>query len=264
MRISINTFKWYDPIWAAFIFFTRLPLWKLYQPPQESYKAVVEYWPLTGWLTGAIMAATLYVSVFLFSFEIAIILALSARLFLTGALHEDGLADFFDGFGGGRADKSRILAIMKDSRIGTYGVLSLIIYYVLLFFSLQAIGPTNALLSFLVVDPFSKMVAGQITQFLPYARSEEQAKIKTVYRKFTLRTGIIFFIQGIIPLLLFIRFTETFRWDILVFVPCLTMFILYMFMNKRIQGYTGDCCGAVFLLTELSMYLSITYCLNNL
>lgn len=264
MRISINTFKWYDPIWAAFIFFTRLPLWKLYQPPQESYKAVVEYWPLTGWLTGAIMAATLYGTMFFFPFHIAIILALASRLLLTGALHEDGLADFFDGFGGGRSDKNRILAIMKDSRIGTYGVLSLIIYYALLFSSLYAMGPTHALFTILAADPFCKMVAGQITQFLPYARSEEEAKIKTAYRKFTLRTGIIFFIQGIVPLLLFIRLTETFRWDILVFVPCLTMFMLYMFMNKRIQGYTGDCCGAVFLLTELSMYLSITYCLNNL
>lgn len=262
MRISINTFKWYDPIGAAFIFFTRLPLWRLYQPPKEAYKAVVEYWPLTGWLTGATMAITLYVAMFFFSFHIAIILALTSRLLLTGALHEDGLADFFDGFGGGGSDKNRILAIMKDSRIGTYGILSLIIYYALLFSSLYAMGSTYAVFSILAADPFSKMVAGQITQFLPYARNEEQAKIKSVYRRFTLRAGIIFFIQGIIPLLLFIHFTETFRWDILVFIPCLTMFLLYILMNKRIQGYTGDCCGAVFLLVELSMYLSITYCLN--
>ena len=46
---SVKT-RWYDTLWAALIFFTRLPFWRVYQPPQASYKAVVEFWPLTGWL----------------------------------------------------------------------------------------------------------------------------------------------------------------------------------------------------------------------
>ena len=58
-------------------------------------------------------------------FPIVLLTAIAARLLITGALHEDGLADFFDGFGGGGKDRSRILAIMKDSHIGTFGVLSL-------------------------------------------------------------------------------------------------------------------------------------------
>lgn len=59
---------------------------------------------------------------------VAVILALTSRLLITGALHEDGLADFFDGFGGG-TNRESTLRIMKDSHIGSYGVLGLIIYY---------------------------------------------------------------------------------------------------------------------------------------
>ena len=61
MRISLNTSKLYDNIWASFIFFTRLPFWRLHEPPKESYRYCgFEHWPLTGWLTGGIMAAVIY------------------------------------------------------------------------------------------------------------------------------------------------------------------------------------------------------------
>ena len=91
MQISLDTSKWYDRIWAAFIFFTRLPFWRLHQPSKEAYKTVVEHWPLTGWLTGAAMAAVLYFGSMVFPYEIAILLAILMRLLITGALHEDGL-----------------------------------------------------------------------------------------------------------------------------------------------------------------------------
>ena len=60
MQTSIDQTKWYDRIWAALIFFTRLPFWRLHQPPKECYATVVEHWPLVGWLTGGVMAAVLY------------------------------------------------------------------------------------------------------------------------------------------------------------------------------------------------------------
>ena len=119
MRISLNTSKWYDNVWAALTFFTRLPLWRIYSPPRSSYAAVVEYWPLAGWITGGLMALTMYLATLVFPYPIAILLAIATRILLTGALHEDGLADFFDGFGGGN-DRQRILDIMKDWYIWSY------------------------------------------------------------------------------------------------------------------------------------------------
>lgn len=96
MRISLNTSKWYDNIWASFIFFTRLPFWRLHEPPKESYRTVVEHWPLTGWLTGGIMAAVIYFGGMILPHTIAVLMAIVARLLITGALHEDGLTDFFE------------------------------------------------------------------------------------------------------------------------------------------------------------------------
>ena len=118
-------------ILAAFIFFTRLPFWKIREVPAECFKHVVPYWPLTGWLTGGIMAGTLWLTGQILPVSLAWIIAIIARLLVTGCLHEDGLADFLDGFGGGTT-RERTLAIMKDSHIGSYGVIGLIFYFLLL------------------------------------------------------------------------------------------------------------------------------------
>ena len=87
---------------AALIFFTRLPFWRLRDVPSECFKHVVPYWPLVGWLTGGLMAASLWLCAQVMPLAAAWIVALTVRLLVTGCLHEDGLADFFDGFGGGK------------------------------------------------------------------------------------------------------------------------------------------------------------------
>lgn len=266
MQISLNTSNhhWYDNIWAALIFFTRLPFWRIYQPPRECYKTVVEHWPLTGWLTGGVMAGVLYLSSLVFPYTIAVILAMAARIFLTGALHEDGLCDFFDGFGGGGTDRQRILDIMKDSRIGTYGVLGLMFYEGLLFATLLSLPIEIATWTIWVADPYAKMVSGQIIMMLPYARTEEESKAKTVYRKMNIKAGISMAIQGLLPLCIYLYvFRNTVDFQYIVFAPCLLMYFLYLFILKRIKGYTGDCCGALFLLSELAVYLSVSYCCYN-
>ena len=106
-------------ILAAFIFFARLPFWEIREVRPECFKHVVPYWPLTGWLTGGIMAGTLWLNGQILPVSLAWLIAIIARLLVTGCLHEDGLADFLDGFGGGTT-RERTLAIMKDSHIGSY------------------------------------------------------------------------------------------------------------------------------------------------
>lgn len=256
MQTSIDQTHWYDCIWAAFIFFTRLPFWRLHQPPQASYKTVVEHWPLAGWLTGGVMAATLYVGSMYLPYIVAVLLAIIVRLMVTGALHEDGLADFLDGFGGGGHDRERILAIMKDSHIGTYGVLGLILYEVLLAACLFSLPPTLAALTILAADPYAKMVTAQLILMMPYARKEEEAKNKTVYRKMDWKAGISLAIQGLLPMGLYLWYTGL-AWELIIFLPCLTMYFLYLLIWKRLRGYTGDCCGAVCLLVELTVYLVV-------
>ena len=252
MQTSPNIF---DQFYASFIFFTRIPFWRLHQPPKEAYATVVEHWPLTGWLTGGIMAATLFGVCHILPFPLAVILAVMVRLLVTGALHEDGLADFFDGFGGG-TDRQRILTIMKDSHIGTYGVIALIFYFLLLVGVLISLPPMTAVFAILAADPLAKMFSSQIVNLMPYARREEDAKNKTVYRPISMGATISLALQGLLPSLPLILLTNTIWW-LAVLAPILTVAFLFLFIRRKLRGYTGDCCGAVCLLAELSFYLAV-------
>ena len=118
-------------ILAAFIFFTRLPFWRLAEVPSEYFKNVVSRWALVGWLTAGLSVIVLYTASLILPASVAVLLAIVTRLLITGCLHEDGLADFFDGFGGGTSCE-RILSIMKDSHIGSYGVIGVILAVLLI------------------------------------------------------------------------------------------------------------------------------------
>ena len=207
------------------------------------------------------MAATLWVGSMYLPYIIAVLLAIVVRLLVTGALHEDGLADFLDGFGGGGHDRERILTIMKDSHIGTYGVLGLIIYELLLVATLYSLPPTLAALTILAADPYAKMVTAQLISMMPYARKEEEAKNKTIYRKMQWPAGISLAIQGLLPMGLYLWYTGL-PWELIIFLPCLAMYLLYLLIWNRLRGYTGDCCGAVCLLVELTVML-VVCCLHN-
>ena len=202
------------------------------------------------------MAATLYFGSMVMPWPVVIILAIVVRLLITGALHEDGLADFLDGFGGGGNNRERILAIMKDSHIGTYGVLGLIVYELLLAATLYTLNAETAALAVLAADPYAKMVTSQLILMMPYARREEEAKSKTVYRKFNTWSGVSLAIQGLLPMVLFLYLTGL-SWELIIFLPCIMMYFLFLFIWNKLRGYTGDCCGAVCLLVELTVYLVV-------
>ena len=247
-------------ILATLSFFTRLPFWRLSDIPKEAYERVVPLWPLAGWLTSLIMYAVMYAAFNFLGYGdglLCYVLALLARIIVTGALHEDGLADFCDGFGGGTT-RERTLEIMKDSHIGTYGVIALIAYFALLFTALLSLPSDIAPLAILAADPFARMVTSQLILMMPYARTADTAKSRTVYRRPSVTAGILLAIQGLLPLAGFLWLTHgRLEWTTLIFVPCLVMYFLYRLIWGRLRGYTGDCCGAVCLLVELSFYLSL-------
>ena len=234
---------------AAFIFFTRLPFWRLKEVPSECFKHVVPYWPWVGWLTGGLMAMVLGLGSQVMPVSLAWILAIVTRLLVTGALHEDGLADFFDGFGGGTT-RERTLTIMKDSHIGTYGVIGLIVYF-LLMLELRHL-PIPVLCTLVVCgDCWGKLCASQLINFLPYARKEEDSKAKVIYNRMSGKELFFCIAGGVLPLLLL----PSYLWVALI-APCLVLAFLIRMMKRRLQGYTGDCCGATFLMCEMAFYLS--------
>lgn len=237
---------------AAMMFFTRLPLHRVVDVPPAYFKRVVELWPLVGWVTGGITALALYGCAQIFPYTVAVILAILARVLLTGALHEDGLADFCDGFGGGTS-RERILIIMKDSHIGTYGVLGLILYFLIIVSAWSAVPLTVLCMAILAGDSWSKFCASQIINFLPYARKVEESKSGAIYERFDVWALIPAAVGGVLPCTLL----PGCLW-IACIAPAAVATMLILLMKKRIGGYTGDCCGACFLLCELSFYLSIS------
>lgn len=229
---------------AALSFFTRIPFWRLSSLESRHYENIVPMWPVAGILTGVVMSCTFYMTSLVLPNTVAIVIAMISRILMTGGLHEDGFADFCDGFGGGSTglpdkDRERTLRIMKDSFIGTYGVLGLIFYCLLfwnILFSLSDLLPLwKMMICMIVVDVFSKLMSSMIVFFLPYARDAENAKNKIVYNK------------GSRPYIAMLLSVITLNAPVL--------FLLFRWMKNRIGGYTGDCCGATFLLMELYNYL---------
>ena len=242
---------------AALTFFTRLPFWRIREIPAEYFKHIVPYWPFAGWLTGGIMAGILWLTAQILPFPIAVLLALAGRLLVTGALHEDGLADFFDGFGGGTS-RERILAIMKDSHIGSYGVIGLIFYFLLSSALLACLPLHLACMTILAGDAWSKFISSQLINCLPYARKEEDSKAKVVYNRMSKGEFLFGLVCGTLPLLLFLPM----KFRIATVCPLIVLIGLILLMKHKLQGYTGDCCGATFLLSELSFYLGVVILLS--
>ena len=237
---------------AAFIFFTRLPFWRIAAVPSEYFKHVVPYWPVVGWLTGGVLAGTLWLLAQVLPVQMAWIGAIVVRLLVTGCLHEDGLADFCDGFGGGTT-RERTLAIMKDSHIGTYGVVGLIIYF-LLWSQMGTVIPLATLCAVaFCADVYTKWCVSHLINLLPYARKEEESKAKVTYSRMTGAEILIGLLAGGIPLILLLP--AGLGWACLC--PPVVFLLLCGWMKRRIGGYTGDCCGAAFLLCELSFYIGV-------
>lgn len=243
---------------AAISFFTRVPLWRVMKIDPRHYERVVELWPVAGYLTGGLCALVLWLASMAFSPLVAALLALAARTLFTGALHEDGMADFADGMGGGTS-RERILAIMKDSHIGTYGVITLALYYMLAASAIASMPTVTGCAVVFAADVWSKYCAGMIINALPYARPREEAKNRTVYiriRPATLLTG---FILSAWPLALL-------PWPVTLAAaaPVGATALLILYLRHKIGAYTGDCCGAVFCISELCFLLAATAILRTI
>lgn len=213
---------------------------------------VIKYWPIVGFLTGATTGGVLWLAAQFVPLEVACVLAIIARILLTGALHEDGLADFFDGFGGGTS-KEKILAIMKDSHIGCYGTIGLVLYFMLYYSLLSSFDPAMVFPIVIAADCFSKLCTAVMINTLPYARKEEESKIKLVYSK--VRT-LIFVLVGVITLVPFF-FLKDASFCFAMIPAVVTAVGLRFFLKLKIGGYTGDCCGASVLIIEQVFYLSV-------
>jgi adenosylcobinamide-GDP ribazoletransferase len=241
-------------------FYTRLPVpaWVGYS--DELLNKATVYFPLVGWLVGGVAAGTFMGANFLFrNTELALLLSMVASILLTGAFHEDGFADMCDGFGGGWTP-DKILAIMKDSRLGTYGATGLGLLLAGKFLALRGLPPAAVASALLLAHPLSRATALTCIYSHRYARANEDSKAKPVAKKMTageLATGLLL---GALPLLGYAAWQHSLA-VLLVLLPlAVVKTALARYFQRWIGGYTGDCLGAIQQVAEVSTYLFLVAC----
>jgi adenosylcobinamide-GDP ribazoletransferase len=160
---------------TALGYFTRVPVprWVGYEP--HYLNAAARYFPLVGVLVGGLGALVYLIALRVFPPSVAVLLSMAATLLVTGAFHEDGLADCCDAFGGGYT-REDVLRIMHDSRIGAFGAIALIIALALKWQTLAALPPFRAAGLMIAAHAASRTCAISYLATLDYVRAEGKAK----------------------------------------------------------------------------------------
>lgn len=241
----------------ALTFYTRLPAPANTPYSPELLNQSRKYFTCIGILVGLIATFSYGLGQLFFPNEISLLLSMVATILATGAFHEDGFADTCDALGGGW-QKPQILAIMKDSRLGTYGTLGLVFILSLKYLSLLQLTHSGLLLIGLVFisgHTLSRQLAGNIIDHYLYVQDSEQSKVKPVtQKKLSTNARQFSYLISAAPLciLLFIQPLATF-FAVLASYAVSHYFMAYC--KKRIGGYTGDILGANQQLAEVVFYL---------
>ena len=239
---------------TAMMFFTRIPVPFTIPYSGEIMNRSQKYFAWVGLLVGLINAAILYLSSQLFTLEIGIVLMMITSVLLTGAFHEDGFTDMCDSFGGGYG-KEKILTIMKDSRVGAYGTIGIILLFALKFFSIQALGTVDWLKTLWIVvlaHTTSRFISGTMIYTHQYVTDIDASKSKPLANKPL--DGMALLVGFISVLLSFVLIPD---WRLIIAFALAYLGKIYMgwYFKKHIGGYTGDCLGAVQQVCEVLFYL---------
>ncbi|GJM62482.1 adenosylcobinamide-GDP ribazoletransferase [Persicobacter diffluens] len=244
---------------SALMFYTRIPSPVSFEYDPDYINQASKYFPLMGWIVGVICFGFFWLGMQFWDVHLATILSMVAGVLATGAFHEDGLADAFDGFGGGWS-RAQILEIMKDSRVGTYGAAALIFLFLLKFWGLEgmaALTQNNTVLLALLFINFhslARLTAITIVFTEDYAREDATSKVKPIAKKADVSIILVAFLLGLLPLALLSLQHPAF---LLLFLPLILLHLLARrYFRRKLGGYTGDCLGAVEQLAELLILLS--------
>jgi len=237
---------------TAIMFYTRIPVPASLEYSPERLNRSTRYLPLVGWIVGGVGAAVFYGLAHLFPVGLSVFLSMLATILLTGAFHEDGFADFCDGFGGGYT-REKIFTIMKDSRIGTYGSIGLIGMLGTKFLALQSMPAYSIPLALVAGHAFSRLMPVVIIFTSWYAREDETSKSKPIGKKGTNSDLILAILFALIPMALL-------PWKLAaIAVPSALVltFLFKRYTERKLGGYTGDCLGALQQLVEVLFYLCL-------
>lgn len=240
-----------DIFFTAIMFFTRIPCPKWIDHSPEILNKSTRYFSLVGIIVGGFSALIFWGFSYIFPLSLALLFSMVFTIWLTGAFHEDGFADVCDGFGGGWT-KDKILTIMKDSRLGTYGTIGLVGMLVFKYTALSY-QPNQILVTLIAGHSISRFITSFLLYLYPYVRDDISSKSKPMGHAQNFSVVMYNGVIGIIPLFFYNSF-----WVFLCLIPpFIAMLLLGRFFKKWIGGQTGDCAGATQQVTEVVFYLSL-------
>ena len=257
---------------AAFTFLTRLPVGGFVAHDLADLSRSALYFPLVGLMVGAIGALVFAGAQLFWSPLVSVVLSVIATVLATGAFHEDALADSLDGFGGGWT-KEQVLAIMKDSRVGSYALIGVVLMTfakVAALLSIQdraeyggignranfagAWSVARALIAAHVVARWSSVC---LIRTHAYVRSDDATAKPAAGRPFVnATTNAQLFVASVISLAIILPLLGVQAVWICLGVLFVTL-LAGRYFTKRIGGITGDALGAANQLVELTVYLAL-------
>ena len=255
-------------------FFTRIPVtgklaaWVGYSP--EMLRASAGHFPGVGWIVG-LVAAGMLAAVYLllpaanaYTPLVAAIFSTLATVLLTGCFHEDGLTDVIDGLGGSY-DRERALDIMKDSRIGAFGAMALVLA-LLAKLSLLALLGTHSLLAALAAlvgaHVLSRFWPLLIVRSLPHVGDTARSKSKPLADQISGQALVAALLWCFPPLVLVGYAQHALFLVAPIIVSGLCAAWMARWFARRLQGFTGDCLGATQQVSEIGFYLGAAIALR--
>ena len=253
-------------------FFTRIPItgrladWVGFSPAM--LRASSAHFPGVGWIVAAAATASYGALALLlapnpWASAVAAVGCTVVTVLLTGGFHEDGLADVADGLGGS-AESERALDIMKDSRIGAYGAMTLVLA-LLAKISLLAllggltphIGLIPVLLLIVASHVLSRFAPLWLIRFLPHVGDTARSKSKPLADQISGRALLVASLWAAPALLLLSLYVSWWTPLAALLAGSLVTFRMARWFQRRLAGFTGDCLGAVQQISEISVYLAV-------
>lgn len=239
-------------------FLTRIPVDSGRHYSEARMAEIPRYFPLVGAIVGAVGAAVFLLANAWLSLSSSVLISCAATLALTGAFHEDGLADTFDGIGGGR-NKSKALEIMRDSRLGTYGTLALVVALLLKITLLTELPARHIPVALVFGHALSRLSSVLVLIHGRYVRDEGTGK--PVARGLSFKSTLVsLVITAAVTVLAGLSIGS-----VPVMTAIVTMLavhaLLRVWIERKIDGYTGDTLGSIQQASEIGCYLGLALCL---
>ncbi|MFP7672748.1 adenosylcobinamide-GDP ribazoletransferase [Marivita sp. S0852] len=243
--------------WHVFLiavqFLTRVPVPRDLPFSDELLIRATRYYPLVGCGVGAVGAGVLGLSALAVPMIVAVLLSMAATIFITGAFHEDGLADSADGLGGGMT-RERALEIMRDSRIGTYGVVALGLTLALKAATLASFSVSTAAVALIVAHIISRAGAVHVIATDAYAREVGAKFVAPTVAPEGYRFAML---SGAVAVGLAVIWFGAVASLLAGVTAILAAAVFRAMLLRKLQGYTGDCLGGIQQLSEVGFYLGL-------